>query len=82
MLLLGHTFESLGVKRIVFETGLSNEISRKALARIGAVEEGTFRQHLLTVSGRPPDMVYFSILKPEWPDVKTRWVARLLVVPG
>lgn len=82
LLLLGHAFESLGIKRVVFKTELLNEKSRKALARIGAVEEGMFRQHLFTISGRPRDMVYFSILGSEWPSVKTRLASRLLAGPA
>ena len=82
LLLLCHAFESLGIKRVVFKTELLNEKSRMALARIGAVEEGIFRQHLFTVSGRPRDMVYFSILGSEWPGVKIRLAARLLAGPA
>ena len=78
LLLLGHAFESLGIKRVVFKTEVLNEQSRMALARIGAVEEGTFRQHPYTASGRARDMVYFSILEPEWPAVKAGLLARLL----
>ena len=77
LLLLTHAFESLGIKRVVFKTEALNEQSRKALARIGAVEEGTFRQHLYTASGRARDMVYFSILATEWPSVKAGLLARL-----
>lgn len=77
LLLLTHAFESLGIKRVVFKTEVLNEQSRKALARIGAVEEGTFRQHLYTASGRARDMVYFSILGTEWPDVKVKLTTRL-----
>jgi N-acetyltransferase len=77
LLLLGHAFESLGIKRVVFKTEVLNEQSRKALARIGAVEEGTFRQHLYTTSGRARDMVYFSILGQEWHGVKAALTARL-----
>ena len=76
-LLLGHAFEGLGIKRVVFKTEVLNDKSRRALARIGAVEEGTFRQHLYTTSGRARDMVYFSILREEWPSVKTGLTARL-----
>lgn len=78
LLLLGHAFESLGIKRVVFKTEVLNEKSRRALARIGAVEEGTFRQHLYTTSGRARDMVYFSILGLEWPGVKAKLTARLV----
>ena len=82
LLLLGHAFEHLGIKRVVFKTELINEPSRKALARIGAVEEGTFRQHLYAVSGRPRDMVYFSILAQEWPSVKAKLTASLASRPA
>ena len=77
LLLLGHAFESLGIKRVVFKTEALNEQSRKALARLGAVEEGMFRQHLYTTSGRVRDMVYFSILENEWPGVKAALTSRL-----
>jgi RimJ/RimL family protein N-acetyltransferase len=72
LLLLTHAFETLGAIRVVFKTETLNERSRRALARIGAVEEGTFRKHLIASSGRPRDMVYFSILDTEWPAVKGR----------
>ena len=77
LLLLSHAFENLGIKRVVFKTEALNEQSRKALTRIGAVEEGTFRQHLYTAAGRARDMVYFSILSAEWPYVKAGLIARL-----
>lgn len=77
LLLLTHAFESLGIKRVVFKTEGLNEQSRRALVRIGAVEEGTFRNHLYTTSGRARDMVYFSILGTEWPRVKAGLIARL-----
>jgi RimJ/RimL family protein N-acetyltransferase len=78
LLLLSHAFENLGIKRVVFKTEVLNEQSRRALARIGAVEEGTFRQHLYTASGRARDMVYFAILGNEWPGVKAKLTARLV----
>jgi len=78
LLLLSHAFENLGIKRVVFKTEVLNEQSRKALARIGAVEEGLFRQHLYTTSGRARDMVYFSILDNEWPGVKAALTHRLI----
>jgi RimJ/RimL family protein N-acetyltransferase len=72
LLLLTHAFERLGAIRVVFKTEVLNEKSRAALARIGAVEEGIFRKHLLTRSGRARDMIYYAILEEEWPGVKTR----------
>lgn len=75
-LLLTHAFEVLGVQRVVLKTEALNEQSRKAIARLGAVEEGIFRKHLIAASGRARDMVYFSILDTEWPAVKARLHAR------
>lgn len=72
LLLLTHAFETLRAIRVVFKTEVGNVQSRAALARIGAVEEGTFRQHLIADSGRRRDMVYFAILDSEWPEVKER----------
>ena len=77
LLLLSHAFETLDIRRVVFKTEMLNEQSRKALARVGAVEEGRFRQHLYTTSGRARDMVYFSILGEEWAGVKAKLTARL-----
>jgi RimJ/RimL family protein N-acetyltransferase len=76
LLLLSHAFETLRLIRVVFKTEVLNAQSRRALARLGAVEEGIFRQHLIAASGRRRDMVYFSILDSEWPAVKAVLVAR------
>jgi N-acetyltransferase len=71
-LLLTHAFESLGCMRVELKTDSLNERSRAAILRIGAREEGTFRNHMITASGRIRDTVYFSIVDSEWPAVKTR----------
>ena len=77
LLLLTHAFESLGAMRVEFKTDALNLRSRAALARIGAVEEGTFRKHMLAASGRVRDSVYFSIVDTEWSAVKARLLSRL-----
>jgi RimJ/RimL family protein N-acetyltransferase len=77
LLLLTHAFEMLELQRVVFKTEVLNQQSRAALARIGAVEEGIFRKHLIASTGRARDMVYFSILDTEWPQVKQHLQTRL-----
>ncbi len=77
LLLLTHAFETLGANRVELKTDALNTKSRNAIARIGAQQEGIFRQHLITASGRVRDTVYFSIIKAEWPAVKARLEARL-----
>jgi N-acetyltransferase len=77
-LLLKHAFETLGCIRVELKTDSLNERSRAAILRIGAREEGTFRNHMITASGRIRHTVYFSILDSEWPDVRSRLQAMML----
>ena len=71
-LLLRHAFETLGCMRVELKTDSLNEHSRAAILRIGAREEGIFRNHMITASGRIRHSVYFSIIDSEWPAVKAR----------
>lgn len=77
LLLLTHAFECLGTIRVEFKTDALNEKSRNAIQRIGAVQEGIFRKHLICASGRVRDTVYFSILDTEWPMAKRALETRL-----
>lgn len=76
-LLLAHAFEVLDCIRVELKTDALNEVSRAAILRLGAVEEGTLRRHMVTGTGRVRDTVYFSILREEWPGVRDRLDARL-----
>jgi RimJ/RimL family protein N-acetyltransferase len=76
-LLLRHAFETLRCIRVEFKTDSLNEKSRNALARIGAKEEGLFRNHMITSSGRLRHSVYFSIIDSEWPEVKRQLELKL-----
>jgi len=71
-LLLRHAFETLGCIRVELKTDSLNERSRAAILRIGAQEEGIFRNHMITANGRIRHTVYFSIVDSEWPAVKAR----------
>ncbi len=77
-LLLRHAFEVLGCLRVEFKTDSLNERSRAALLRIGAREEGTLRNHMVTWSGRIRHSVYFSVIEDEWPAVKAQLERKLL----
>ncbi len=76
-LLLKHAFETLGCIRVELKTDSLNERSRAAILRIGGREEGIFRNHMITASGRIRHTVYFSIVDSEWPSVKARLEAKL-----
>jgi RimJ/RimL family protein N-acetyltransferase len=77
LLLLSHAFDTQAMQKVVFKTEALNTQSRTAILALGAVEEGTFRRHLIADNGRMRDMVYFSILDGEWPGVRARLRARL-----
>jgi len=77
-LLLRHAFETLGCIRVELKTDSLNERSRNAILRIGAREEGTFRNHMITSTGRIRHTVYFSILDSEWLGVKSGLQSRMI----
>ncbi len=77
LLLLEHAFERLGCNRVEFKTDSLNTQSRAALLGIGAMEEGTLRNHMVTESGRLRHSVYFSVIREEWPAVRERLRQRL-----
>jgi len=77
LLMLRHAFEVWKCIRVEFKTDAINLASRNAIKRLGAIEEGVLRQHMITQSGRFRDSVYFSILDREWPGVEAALVERL-----
>src|SRR5208283_1240201 len=76
-LMLRHAFETLGCIRVELKTNARNETSRRAIARIGAREEGTLRNHMIHPDGSYRDSVYFSVIESEWPGVKAALEAKL-----
>ncbi len=79
LLMLQHAFESVGCNRVEFKTDALNEQSRTAILRLGAKEEGVFRKHIVTASGRLRDTVCYSITNDEWPTVKADLMQKLAV---
>lgn len=77
LLMMRHAFETLGALRVEFKTDSLNERSRNALLGIGATEEGTLRNHMITQGGRRRHSSYYSVIEEEWPDVKKHLEARL-----
>jgi len=69
-LLLEHAFEKLNCIAVEFRTHWYNEASRKAIARLGAKQDGVLRNHRLDKDGCLRDTVVFSIIKEEWNTVK------------
>ena len=75
-LFLRYCFETLGCVRVALKTDGRNVRSQEAIARLGAVREGTLRRHM-NIRGYQRDTVYFSILEDEWPAVRARLETRL-----
>jgi len=69
-LLLTHAFESLNCIAVEFRTHWHNIVSRNAIARLGAKQDGILRNHQIDAEGRLRDTVVFSILREEWPVIK------------
>ena len=76
-LMLRHAFDVLGCVRVELKTSALNLRSRRAIARLGAREEGTLRRHMVNDRGVYRDTVYYSILEEEWPAVKSLLKTRL-----
>jgi N-acetyltransferase len=76
-LMLRYAFETLGCIRVELKTDSLNAKSRAAILRLGATEEGTFRNHMIVAGGRIRHTVYFSIIESEWPVVKASLQSKL-----
>ncbi len=79
LLMLTHAFETWKCIRVELKTDALNQQSRNAILRLGASEEGTFRNHMIIESGRFRNTVYFSIIEAEWNSVKSELIARLKI---
>lgn len=77
LLLLGHAFETVGLRRVEFKTDSRNARSRGALTKLGAQYEGTFRKHRVLPGGEVRHSAYFSVIDDEWPAVRAGLQQRL-----
>lgn len=71
-LMLKYCFEILFLQRVEFKTDVLNIPARKALLKLGAVEEGVLRSHTLLTTGRRRDTIYYSVLAEDWKRIKER----------
>ena len=70
LLLLEHVFERLNCIAVEFRTHWHNHNSRRAIARLGAKQDGVLRNNQILPDGSYRDTVVFSILDNEWPAVR------------
>ena len=71
-LLLKHAFEELGALRVGLNVDLENPRSRRAVERIGGIQEGILCKHVIRRDGTRRDTVVFAIINDDWPQVKVK----------
>jgi N-acetyltransferase len=76
-LLLRHAFEELGAARVQLKTDANNRHSQRAIEKLGARREGVLRQYQRRANGKLRDSVMYSMIREEWPDLKSALEARL-----
>lgn len=78
LLMLRHAFDALGVNRVQIVTDALNDQSRAAILALGAHFEGIHRDdRIIPRTGRIRSSAFYSIVAPEWPEVKRRLTAKL-----
>ncbi len=70
-LLLEHAFEEWGAIRIQLKTDNMNIHSQEAILKLGAKFEGRLRNHRFRRDGTIRDTMMYSIIREEWPEVKS-----------
>ncbi len=81
-LMLRHAFEHATppAQRIGFWTNVTNLHSQRAIAKLGATREGTLRRFAADPQRPemiPKDIIIYSIILDDWPDVKARLEQRI-----
>ena len=77
LLLLRQAFEQLGCNAVEFRTDWFNQVSQRAIERLGAKRDGVLRQHTILPNGRIRDTVVYSILSSEWNGVQQNLTYKL-----
>jgi N-acetyltransferase len=77
LMLMTHAFETLGCGVVGLRTDLVNTRSQAAIERLGAQRDGVIRHFQARRDGSPRDSVMYSILRDEWPFVRSRLEQRL-----
>ncbi len=77
LLLMQYAFESLTLERVFLRADHLNVRAQRAHEKLGAVKEGIHRHEVLRRDDSWCDSIYYSILRSEWQDVKTRLTERL-----
>jgi N-acetyltransferase len=77
LLLLTHAFEHLGCKVVGLRTDKFNLTSQRAIEALGVKRDGLIRHFSTRRDGSPRDVVMYSLIASEWPEVKLHLTQRL-----
>jgi len=77
LLLFEYAFDALGCKVVGLRTDNFNFASQRAIAALGAKQDGVIRHHAARRDGTVRDTVIYSVLRSEWPDVRRHLELRL-----
>ena len=77
LLLLTHAFETVGCKVVALRTDKFNFASQRAIEALGAKKDGVIRHFGTRRDGSARDVVMYSIIASEWPEVKLHLERRL-----
>ena len=77
LLLFEHAFETLGAQRVELRTDALNQRARRAILKLGVVEEGLLHRHMVVAGGRVRDTVQFAVVDETWPAVRATLEARI-----
>src|SRR5688500_14821612 len=77
LLLLTHAFERLGCKVVGLRTDKFNFASQRAIEALGAKKDGVIRHFGARRDGSARDVVMYSIVVSEWPEIKLHLTRRL-----
>jgi RimJ/RimL family protein N-acetyltransferase len=86
LLLMTHAFDEWGAHRVALCTDARNTRSRAAIERIGATFEGVLRSHRASYvageEGQARDSAMFSVVRADWPTVRSALQQRLAPTDG
>ena len=76
-LLLRNLFEDNNAIAVEFRTHFFNQVSRTAIERLGAKQDGILRNYMITPDSSIRDTVVYSIIISEWLSVKNNLLDKL-----
>ncbi|MBS1723894.1 MAG: GNAT family N-acetyltransferase [Armatimonadetes bacterium] len=77
LLMLEHCFETLKTVRVQLKCDDRNAASKAAMLKMGAKAEGIQRSHMVLADGHLRNTAFFSVIAPEWEEVRASLVERL-----